>query len=174
MIADSLKAAVLVTVVAVVQIAFVNHFELSEGHADVILLVLTCVALLRGPVFGALGGFWAGLIIDVGTLGTLGLTSLVLTVAGYWAGRLGDITSNHENQRARILLATALLTVGVIIATLIVHLFLGDAASVGTVAGRVLGPTLALNLLLAIPTYWLLRRLLPPPARRERETMALV
>ena len=30
--------------------------------------------------------------IDVTTLGTLGLTSLLLTLAGYWAGRYGETT----------------------------------------------------------------------------------
>jgi rod shape-determining protein MreD len=173
-ISDVAKAAVFVTVAAVVQVAFVDHFELVEGHADIVLLALTGVSLLRGPLFGAIGGFWAGLILDVATLGNLGLTSLVLTIAGYWAGRIGDVTSNHENQRARILLAMGLLTICVTVGTLIVHLFLGDAASVGTVAGRVLAPSLGLNLLLAIPAYWLSRRLLPPPARREREMVAIV
>ncbi len=47
------------------------------------------VALLRGPVFGACAGFWAGLVLDTATLGTLGLTSLLLTLAGYWAGASG-------------------------------------------------------------------------------------
>ena len=34
----------------------------------------------------------AGLIVDVATLGTLGVTSLLLTLAGYWAGRYGETT----------------------------------------------------------------------------------
>jgi len=174
MIGDALKVAVLSTVACIVEIAFVDQFELSRGRADVVLLVLVCVGLLRGPVFGAVVGFWAGLLLDVGTFGTLGLTSLVLTLCGYWAGRIGEATSHHENQRARILLATALLTVGATVATLIVHLFLGTPVSVGTVGARVLLPTLLLNLLLAIPAYWLLRKLLPPPARREREAVVVV
>jgi rod shape-determining protein MreD len=168
MTVDVLKAAVLVTLAAIVQVSFVNSFELVEGHVDVLLLSLVALGLLRGPLFGACAGFWAGLIVDTMTLETLGLSSLLLTIAGYWAGRLGELTSDHQNQRARILVAVTLVTVGVEVGTLLVHLLLGDSASVGTIVGRVLLPTLALNLILAIPWYALCRRLFPPPPRRER------
>ena len=112
-------------------------------------------------------------LVDTMTLGTLGLTSLLLTVGGYWAGRFGEATSNHQNQRARILIAVTALTVGVEIGALVVHVFLGDAASLGTVLGRVLLPSLALNVVLAVPAYWLMRKLFPPTQRREREVVAL-
>jgi rod shape-determining protein MreD len=168
-ILDVVKAAILMLVAAVVQISFVNAFELVEGHADIVLLALAGVALLRGPIFGACSGFFAGLVIDTATFGTLGLTSLLLTLAGYAAGRLGEATSQHQNPRARILIAVALLTVGVEIGSLVVHTLLGESASAGLIIGRVLFPTLALNLLLAVPFYALCRRLFPPPPRRERE-----
>ena len=47
---------------------------------------------LRGATVGAVSGFAAGLIVDTATLGTLGVTSLLLTLAGYWAGRYGETT----------------------------------------------------------------------------------
>ena len=169
MILDVVKAVLLLLVLAILQISFVNSFELVEGHADVVLVVLTGIALLRGPVFGACAGFFAGLVLDVSTLGTLGLTSLLLTLAGYAAGRFGEATSHHQNQRARILIAVALLTAGVQVGSLIVHTLLGEPASAGVIIGRVLLPSLAINVLLAIPTYWVLRKLFPPPPRRERE-----
>ena len=59
------------------------------------------------------------------------------------------------------------------IGALVVHVFLGDAASLGTVLGRVLLPSLALNVVLAVPAYWLMRKLFPPTQRREREVVAL-
>lgn len=171
---DALKVAALVTVAAVVQVSFVNAFELVEGRADVLLLVLVGVALLRGPLFGAAAGFWAGLLVDTMTLGTLGLSSLLLTIGGYAAGRFGEATSSHKDQRARVLIAVALLTAGVEIGSLLVHVLLGEAASFGTVVVKVLLPTLALNAVLAVPAFWTLRRLLPPPPRRERGEVALV
>lgn len=171
---DAAKSFALVTVASVVQVAFVDQFELVEGHADVLLLALLSVGLLRGPVFGAALGFWAGLLVDVATFGTLGLTSLVLTLCGYWAGRIGEATSNHEHQCARVLLTTLLLTVGAAIAALLVHLFLGQSAPVGALIVRSLLPSLLLNLLLAVPAYRLVRALLPPAPRREREVAPVV
>lgn len=171
MIFDVVKAVVLLLVAAIVQIAFVNSFELSEGHADIVLLVLVGLSLLRGPIFGACAGFFAGLVLDTSTLETLGLTSLLLTIAGYAAGRFGEATSHQKNQRARILIAVATLTVGVGIGSMIVHALLGEPVPVGPILGRTIMPTLALDLLLAIPSYWVLRKLFPPPPppRRERE-----
>jgi rod shape-determining protein MreD len=168
-ILDVVKAVVLLLVLAVLQVTFVNAFELAEGHADVVLVTLTALALLRGPIFGACAGFFAGLVLDTATLGTLGLTSLLLTLAGYAAGRFGDATSHHQNQRARILLAVATLTVAVQAGALVVHALLGEPASLGMIVVRVLLPTLALNVLLAVPAYWLCRKLFPPPPKRERE-----
>lgn len=167
MTADVVKSVLLLTLAATAQIALVNSFELVDGRADIVLLCVVGIALLRGPVFGAASGFYAGLVLDMGTLGTLGLSSLLLTIAGYWAGRLGEATSHRRNQRARILLAVALLTVGVIVGSLVVHLLLGESASVGEVIVRVLLPTLLLNLVLAIPAYALFRRLFPPPERKR-------
>jgi rod shape-determining protein MreD len=168
MILDVVKGTLLILFAAVVQVSFVNSFELAEGRADIVILVLTSTALLRGPVFGASAGFFAGLVLDTATFGTLGLSSLLLTLAGYAAGRLGEATSDHQNQRARILIAVALITAGVEIGALVVHTLLGEAASVGTVIWQVLLPTLGLNLLLAVPVYALCRRIFPPPPKRER------
>jgi rod shape-determining protein MreD len=166
---DIVKAGLLLTLAATAQIAVVNAFELVEGRADVVLLSIVCIALLRGPIFGACAGFYAGLIVDVGTLGKLGLTSLLLTIAGYWLGRFGEATSSDRNQLARILIAVTIATVGVALGSLVVHLLLGDSVSVEKVVVRAYLPSLALNLVLAIPAYALLRRLFPPPARRVRD-----
>lgn len=169
MTADVLKTALLLTLAAMAQIAIVNAFELVEGRADIVLLCIVGVALLRGPVFGACAGFYAGLIVDVGTLGNLGLTSLLLTLAGYWVGRFGQATSSEKNQIARVLIAVTLATIGVAVGTLVVHLLLGESVSVGAIVARAVLPTLALNVLLAVPAYALTRRLLPPPARPVRD-----
>jgi rod shape-determining protein MreD len=168
---DVAKAALLLLFAAIVQVSFVNSFELAEGHADVVLLVLVGLGLLRGPIFGACAGFFAGLVLDTAILETLGLSSLLLTLAGYAAGRLGEATSSHQNARARIVIAITLLTLAVEVGSLIVHVLLGESADVGTILGRVLLPTLALNLILSIPAYALCRRLFPPRPRREREVV---
>ena len=54
------------------------------------------VALLRGSVFGAIAGFGTGLLLDTASLGTLGVTSLLLTIAGFWIGRYGETTARDR------------------------------------------------------------------------------
>ena len=38
----------------------------------------------------------AGLLVDTANLGTLGVTSLLLTLAGYWIGRYGETTGRDR------------------------------------------------------------------------------
>ena len=164
---DGAKTAVLVTVVALVQISIVTPFEVASGHADLVVVTLIAVALLRGPVTGAVAGFWAGLILDTATMSTLGLTSLVLTLLGYWAGRFGEGTTRTSPHPP--LIAVALGTVWVVIGTGLLEFMLGEGVPVGDLLGRVLIPTLALNLLVAFPVYRLVCRVLPPVVRTRRE-----
>ena len=65
-----------------VQVSLLVRYTPLGGTADLVLVALVSIALLRGSVFGALAGFGAGLLIDTANLGTLGFTSLLLTLAG--------------------------------------------------------------------------------------------
>ena len=86
-VAEAAKAAVLLFLAAIVQISILSDGDVLRGTPDLLLVTLVSVALLRGTTVGAVGGFFAGLVVDTATLGTMGLTSLLLTVAGYWIGR---------------------------------------------------------------------------------------
>ena len=115
------------------------------------------LALLRGSVVGAVGGFLAGLLVDTATLGTLGLTSLVLTLAGYWIGRYGE-TTGRDRAHAPFL-SVAVVTVLYELGLLVVHFVLGESAPAAAVV-RSLIPAIVLNLILTAPLYALVRRLL--------------
>ena len=169
---DGVKIAVVMTLVAVIQVSIVTPFEVARGHVDLVAVTLISVALLRGPVVGAVAGFWAGLILDTATLSTLGLTSLVLTLLGYWAGRFGEGTTRSSPHPP--LIAVALGTIWVVLGTGLLEFMLGEGVPAGDVVGRVLLPTLALNLLAAYPVYRITCRLLPPSFRARREAAALV
>ena len=86
------KIALIVFFVAIMQVSAFSSITIGGAGPNVLLVTLVSVALLRGSITGAVAGFLAGLIVDVTTLGTLGLTSLLLTLAGYWAGRYGETT----------------------------------------------------------------------------------
>ena len=72
----------LLFVAVLVQVSLASAYAPLGGSADVVLVVLLAVALLRGSIFGAAAGFGAGLLLDTANLGMLGFTSLLLTLAG--------------------------------------------------------------------------------------------
>jgi rod shape-determining protein MreD len=163
---DAVKAGVVLLLAALVQLSIAGWIEVAEGHPDVVLVVLVAVALLRGPIFGAAAGFWAGIVLDTGSLETFGLTSLLLTLAGYWAGRFGDVTTRASAHPP--LIAVALATIGVAFGSAVLHFMLGESILAGHFFAGVLLPTLALNMLLAYPLYGLCRRLFPSPSPVRR------
>ena len=113
------------------------------------------------------GGFCAGLVVDTASLGTLGLTSLVLTLVGYWVGRYGE-TTGRDRAHAPFL-SVAVVTVLYQFGLLVVHFVLGESAPAGAVV-RSLVPAIVLNLILTAPIYALVRRLLRPGDRNELTT----
>jgi rod shape-determining protein MreD len=171
--ADVVKAALLLAFACVVQVSVLSAIEVADATPDLVLVLLVSIALLRGPLLGAAAGFWAGLVLDTASLETLGLTSLLLTVAGYWAGRFGDATTRTSSQPP--LVAVALITIAVTLGGALVHFLLGETVSLSRVLVDVLLPALALNLLITIPVYRLARRLFRPqsPRRRPEVTAAV-
>jgi rod shape-determining protein MreD len=156
-IVDGLKAAVLLFVAAIVQVSILTQIHVLHGVPDVLLVTLVAVALLRGAIVGAAGGFFAGLLVDTATLGQLGLTSLVLTVAGYWIGRYGETTG--QDRAHAPFLSVAVVTILYGFGLLLVHFVLGEPAPAGTMLEGLV-PAIVLNLVLTAPVYAVVRRLL--------------
>lgn len=161
---DGVKAAVLLFVAAIAQVSIFSQVHVFGAVPDFLLVSLVALALLRGSVPGAVGGFFAGLVVDTASLGTLGLTALVLTVAGYWIGRYGE-TTGRDRAHAPFL-SVAVVTVLYDVGLLVVHFVLGETAPAGTVV-RSLVPAIVLNLILTGPLYALARRLLRPSEPEE-------
>ena len=161
---DGLKAAALLFVAAVAQVSIFAQAHVFGAVPDVLLVTLVALSLLRGSVVGAVGGFFAGLIVDTATLGMLGLTSLVLTLSGYWIGRYGE-TTGRDRAHAPFL-SVAVVTVLYQVGLLVVHFVLGESAPGGAVM-RSLIPAVVLNLILTAPIYAIVRRLLRPTNRDE-------
>ena len=128
------KAAVLVFVAAILQVTIFSEIDILGGTPDVVLLTLVAIALLRGSIYGARGGFFAGLIVDTANLGTLGVTSLLLTIAGYWIGRYGETTGRDRVHAPFVSVAVA--TVLVQFGALILHYLLGTRSRRGACCSR--------------------------------------
>jgi rod shape-determining protein MreD len=164
---DGLKAAALLFVAAILQVSIFAQVHVLGGVPDLLLVTLVGVSLLRGTIVGALGGFFAGLLVDTATLGQLGLTSLVLTIAGYWIGRYGE-TTGRDRAHAPFL-SVGVVTILYSFGLLLVHFVLGERAPAGAMLHGLL-PSIALNLLLTAPVYALVRRVLRPVERTDLAT----
>ncbi len=162
------KVAVLVFVAAILQVTIFSGIDVLGGYPDLVLLTLVGIALLRGSIYGAAAGFFAGLIVDTANLATLGVTSLLLTIAGYWIGRYGETTGRDRGHAPYVSVAVA--TVLVQLGALILHYLLGDSVSARIVLLDALPPKVALNLLLTLPVYAFTRWLLSLASTPETAT----
>lgn len=167
----ALRVAAIIFVAAIVQVTIVASIVVFGGNADLLLVAIVALGLLRGSVTGSVVGFVGGLIVDVATLGTLGVTSLLLAVAGYWAGRYGETTGRDRPQAP--LLAVAAITVLAGLFGYLLHFMLGEDVSARHALVAAVPPALVLNLVLCVPVYALCRSLLrsgnPPQRAREVE-----
>lgn len=156
------RVAVLVLVAAVLQTATFAGIELLGGTPDLLLVTVVAIALLRGSITGATAGFVGGLLVDTATLGTLGVTSLVLTAAGYWAGRYGETTGRGRGYAPylAVLVVSALAGAG----AYLVHFLLGEQVSARLALAPVL-PGAVLDVVLAVLVVRVCRSLLGPRQR---------
>jgi rod shape-determining protein MreD len=162
---DAVKAALLLFLAVLVQVSILGAYSPLGGTADLLLVVLLQVALLRGSVLGAAAGFGAGLLVDTANLGTLGFTSLLLTVAGFWIGRYGETTARDRFHAPY--LSVGVVTILYAFAALVLRFVLGDAVPAHEVLAG-LPAAVLLNLILTWPVYALLRRLFPPAGSADR------
>ena len=152
---DALKAATVVFTAAMLQTVIVSSLVVGGGAPDLLLVVVISLGLLRGSVSGAAFGFLGGLIIDLMALDTLGIAALVLTLAGFWAGRYAETTG--RGRRLAPLTAVGVITVLAAVFGFVLHYLLGVDVVARHALVTVLVPTLALNLLLALPVHALVR-----------------
>jgi rod shape-determining protein MreD len=163
---DAIKAAILLFIVAILQVSLLSSVDVYGGMPNLLLVTIVAVALLRGSVFGAAGGFFGGLLLDTANLETVGLTSLVLTVGGYWIGRYGETTGRDRTHAPFV--SVAVVTVLYAVGVLFLHFLLGDPVSARRILLESLVPSIAFNLILTAPVYWVVTKLLPPLDWRER------
>jgi rod shape-determining protein MreD len=156
--AEGALAAALVFVAALLQVTLVASLDIAGGSADVLLLAVVVIALLRGSVVGALGGFLGGLLVDVTTLDTLGVSALLYSLAGYWAGRYGETTGRDRAHAP--LLSVVVVTILYTVGAYVLHFVLGDEVSARRALLTSVPPTILFNVILTVPVYALVRRFL--------------
>ena len=71
MILDSVKIALAIFVLAVLQLSAMPQLTPTTAGPDLLVVLVIAVAMLRGPEAAALTGFAAGLLLDAMVVGTL-------------------------------------------------------------------------------------------------------
>ena len=163
--AQGARIALVLFVVSILQVSAFSTVSLGGVSPDVLLVTLVAVALLRGAIAGAVSGFAVGLVVDVATLGTLGVTSLLLTLAGFWSGRYGETTGRGRTYAPVV--ATLAATAFVEIGGYVLDSLLGGPTAFTSVL-LALPAALIWNALLVYPVFALVRRVAGTTERVER------
>lgn len=175
-----LRLAALVIVTVVLQLAVVSQITVLGANPDLLVLVVLSVGLLAGPVPGATIGFFVGLVADMALLQTLGVTSLLLTGVGYMAGRYRELRDASH----RLVPVIAAIVAGLAFSACfaVIQFLLGVESTVSVLVVRDALVAAALNGLLAIPVFSLVRVVLradlvddlrAPPRRRPAPGLRL-
>jgi rod shape-determining protein MreD len=155
---SGIRLAAIVVGCVLLQISFFSYLTLFGTTPDIVPLVVVSLGLLGGAVVGAVCGFATGLLIDSALLQTLGVSSLVLLSAGYLAGRYRE-AAEISNSLVPPLLAGALTAVAAA-GFAAIQLMLGVRAPVSLLVLREILVQGLLAVLLALPLYPLIRRIL--------------
>jgi rod shape-determining protein MreD len=172
----SLLARIAALSVALVffQIGVVSEVPLFGVNVDLSPLLVAFVGLMCGSTLGAATGFGVGLLVDLALVQKLGVTSLIFTLIGYWAGRLRELR-DPQAALTPLLVGAAASAVSLALYS-VIEFLLGVDAPVSLELLRQIVLGIAVNTLVA-PLMWaLVRRTLegglPEDPRRRRRRRA--
>jgi rod shape-determining protein MreD len=169
-----LRVAALAVVVVFFQIGVVSEVPVFGVNVDLSPLLVAFVGLICGSTLGAASGFAVGLLVDLALLQTLGLTSLVFTLVGYWCGRLRELR-DPQGALAPLLVGAVASAVSLIGYSLM-EFMLGVDAPVSFELLRQIVLGIVVNTIVALPMWAIVRRALegalPEDPRRRRRRRA--
>jgi rod shape-determining protein MreD len=168
------RVAALSVAVVFFQIGVVSEVPVFGVNVDLTPLLVAFVGLLCGSTLGAVTGFAVGLLVDLALLQTLGLTSLVFTLIGYWAGRLREL---RDPQAALTPLLVGAAAAGIyLVGYSLMQFLLGVDAPVSVDLLRQIVLGTFVDTIVAIPMWAVVRRVLegalPEDPRRRRRRRA--
>jgi rod shape-determining protein MreD len=168
------RVATLAVVVVFFQIGVVSEVPVFGVNVDLSPLVVAFVGLMCGSTLGAAAGFAVGLLVDLALVQTLGVTSLIFTLIGYWSGRLREL---RDPQAALTpLLVGAAASAVSLIGYSLMEFMLGVDAPVSLELLRQIVLGIVVNTIVALPMWAIVRRALegalPEDPRRRRRRRA--
>jgi rod shape-determining protein MreD len=165
------RLTVLVVLVVFFQIGVVSEVPVFGVNVDLTPLLVAFVGLLCGSTIGAVAGFAAGLLVDLALVQTLGVSSLIFTLIGYWSGRLRELR-DPQAALTPLLVGASAAAVSLVGYSLIEFMLGVDApVSLDLLRQIVLG--IVVDAIAALPMWAIVRRVLEPalpddPRRRRR------
>lgn len=170
-----LRITLLAILVVFVQIGAISEVPIFGVNVELAALLAAFTGLICGSMAGALAGFGIGLLIDLTLAQTLGITSLLFTLIGFWAGRLREL---RDPQGALVPVA-----IGAVAATVsllgysIIEFLLGVDAPVSFELLRQIVLGVVVDAIVALPFWLVVRRVLEgglphDPRRRRRSRRA--
>lgn len=149
----------LVLVVALVQAALMWRMSIAGATPNLLIVVVASIALLTGPITGAVSGFAAGLGLALFGALPLGPHAMLATLVGYAIGRVGEqlVTDDHP---APPLLAAVFACAAMSLGRPLVEFLVNPATSDVDGVWRITFLSTALGAMLAVPVYLGVRRYL--------------
>jgi rod shape-determining protein MreD len=170
-----IRIAVLAVVAVFFQTGVVSEVPVFGVNVDLSPLVVAFVGLLCGSTVGAVTGFAIGLLVDLTLVQTLGVTSLIFTLIGYWSGRLKEL--RDPQAAVTPLLVGAAAAAASLVGYSLMEFLLGVDAPVSLELLRQIVIGIVLDTVVALPTWVIVRRSLEgglpdDPRRRRRRRRA--
>lgn len=137
------------------QTTIAPHIRILGANPDFALVIVVCVALVRGAEMGALFGFLTGSLVAVALMEPFGLGAFIFVIVGYFVGRYAETADLSAGFAPLVSAFGATFVASILYA--VAQGLLDRQVPVGFFLVRVLVPLLVLNTLLAGPTYLIVR-----------------
>lgn len=178
----AIKVAVIVFILAILQVSFFPTFLTSGGGTDVLCVLVVFLAMQRGLETAVVTAFFAGLLIDAMLFDNLGVSSLLYMIAaavvaartvpdesaGTMPNRGGPAPVPAWRQLLYVVLGVLIVQVGYAM----LQVLLGDSYPAGFVLRQVIFPTVVQTTVVALLLLPLLRRLFPLKGRFDVSAIA--
>jgi rod shape-determining protein MreD len=171
-VAQALAVPLALIVAVIAQLVVVNRAPLPGGAApDLVLLVVTALAVCTGPMTGMLAGFAGGLALDVAPPAAhlAGEYALVFCLVGYACGRARNMIfhATGEQRWVTLLAVMALGTATGEAGKAALGRLVSDPDVTGAAIKHVLPAAIVYDLLLCPFVFWLIALVLRQPAQER-------
>ena len=132
------RLAAVLLVAILLQTALAPHLRLLGAYPDFALIVVVCVALVKGSETGAVFGFLTGALSAIALMEPFGLSAFVFVLIGYLAGRYAETADLSAGFAPLLSVFVATFVAGVLLA--MAQFLLAREVPLGFFFGRGLAP----------------------------------